>query len=69
MSITAQAQTPTVNPRVVAAQGVPDPLDPNNLAAFDDEIWTSFTGTSQDELVTDPNNNPSVIWSSLIELA
>ncbi len=45
------------------------PGDYNGICVYGDEVWTSFTGTWQDELDLDPDNNPTVIWSSLITLS
>jgi len=44
------------------------PGDYNGIAAYGDTVWTSFTGTSADELDGDPQSNPSVIWSCRIPL-
>ncbi len=42
------------------------PGDYNGIAGYGDTVWTSFTGTSGDELEGDPESNPSVIWSCRI---
>lgn len=45
------------------------PGDYNGITVYGDEVWTCFTGTSRYELDQHPDNNPSVIWSSLVPLS
>lgn len=44
------------------------PGEYNGITAYGDEVWTCFTGTSWQELHDYPDHNPSVIWSSRIDL-
>jgi hypothetical protein len=55
----AFGQTPTVNPRAVAAEGLPDPFDPENLA---EPVWETWTAAGDSEVIAvyhqevDPNS-------------